>query len=80
MILLKTEDMRLIPMGKNTQYVFEEDLLQMRENYIEGCGEYISIGEWMNCFEEVDDWNELNDIQEWQVNGEGLTKFMKGLI
>jgi len=80
MILLKTNDMRLIPMGKITQYIFEDNLMEIREEYIQNTGEHIAISDWLDCWEKVEDWNELLDIGDDQVNGETLREFMRGPI
>jgi len=65
--LLKTSDPRIVMGGKLTQYCPDDCILEMREDYISGTGENISIDDWLDCWETAD-LDELDGATDDQIN------------
>lgn len=65
--LVKSSDNRIVTQGKLTQYCPDDRLLEMRDDYISGTGDNISIDDWLDCWEEAN-LEELADADDDQIN------------
>lgn len=65
--LVKTSDSRIVTGGKLTQFCPDDRLLEMRDDYISGTGDEISIDDWLDCWEEAN-LEELDNASDDQIN------------
>jgi hypothetical protein len=65
--LLKTSDIRIVTGGKLIQFCPDCRIMDLREDYISGTGERISIDDWLGCWETAN-LDELEDATADQIS------------